>query len=56
MGEHALLGVQETGAMALGLSGKDECFVPSKAILALVLTADELGNYSMSDFENSAQR
>lgn len=56
MSKNALLGVRKAGAVALPLLGKDDRFVTSKAIIALLLIAEELGNYSMSDFENSAQR
>lgn len=42
-------------AVVLPLLGKDDGLVTSKVIIALLLIAEELGNYSMSDLENSAQ-
>lgn len=56
MGENTLLGVRKAGAAALPLLGKDDDFVTSKVLIALLLLAEKLGNDSMSDFENSAQR
>lgn len=53
MGENTLLGVRKAGVPQ---SGKDDGFVTSKVIIALLLIAEELGNDSTSDFENSAQR
>lgn len=56
MGENVLLGVRKAGAAALPQSGKDDGFVTSKVIIALLLIAEESGNDSTSDFENSAKR
>lgn len=42
-------------AVALPLLGKDDGLVTNKVITALLLIAEELGNYSMSGLENSAQ-
>lgn len=42
-------------AVVLPLLGKDDGLVTGKVIIALLLIAEELGNYSMSDLENSAQ-